>query len=142
VLIKYVVPIALFGSIVTSSVCQAEGTETGRYITRERIVKSGKQTNVTAFNQVNPDCSAGRLPNIKIVSGPAHGKLVLSRQQLNPKFNSGDLRHKCNSRKLPVTVLLYTSDKGFSGLDKIRVVAKGVVDDNYHFLDLRLKVAK
>jgi hypothetical protein len=41
-----------------------------------------------------------------------------------------------------VTVLLYTSDKGFSGLDKIRVVAKGVVDDNYQFLDLRLKVAK
>ena len=141
-LIKYVVPVALIGSIVTSSLCQAEGTETGRYITRERIVKSGKQTNVTAFNQVNPDCSAGQLPSIKIVSGPAHGKLVLSREQLNPKFNSGDERHKCNSRKLPMTVLLYTSDTGFSGLDRIKVVAKGVIDDNYQFLSLRLKVTK
>lgn len=41
-----------------------------------------------------------------------------------------------------MTVLLYTSDTGFSGVDKIRVVAKGVIDDNYQFLDLRLKVTK
>jgi hypothetical protein len=84
----------------------------------EHTVKGlpGKDIQVAAYLNVLPDCSSGPLPTIRLISPPAHGKLVVK------KGNASALNYKqCLAFQAPAYVAFYRSQPDFSGSDTMSV---------------------
>lgn len=93
-------------------------------------VASGERTKLGVAWNLNPDCSAKAVPEVRVREAPKHGKLENLRELAFP--NAKGEYKKCNSTKIPATVGYYTSEKGFIGKDRIVVRTSykdGVVDD-------------
>jgi hypothetical protein len=141
----HLVALAMIPLVALSACETTHGTKTGRHVTWNRTVQSGKTGSLSAFSQVNPDCSIGRLPTIQVVSGPSHGTVKIVREDRFPAFRNGsdgEARQKCNTRKVPMVAVLYTPSPGFTGSDEVKIVAKGVIDDNYQFVNVHVSVSK
>ena len=41
-----------------------------------------------------------------------------------------------------MVAVLYTPSPGFTGSDDVKIVAKGVIDDNYQFVNVHVSVSK
>lgn len=73
------------------------------------------------YYEVNPDCSSGGIPNIKITNPPAHGVASAEPSQDYSEFLSNNQRYECNKTKLPVTAVFYTSESNFKGADSFEI---------------------
>jgi hypothetical protein len=110
----YVVAI-LVGSI-TTAVAQAPAETTV-----ERSIKAlpNKDTQIGVYINVQPDCTSGPLPTIRLVSPPASGKVVVK----STKIKATNYK-ACLALEVPAYIAFYKSPADFAGNDVMTIEVK------------------
>ncbi|MGO4450906.1 hypothetical protein AB4Y96_18480 [Phyllobacterium sp. TAF24] len=130
---------ALIGLVLVSSgllvsACQTSDqsiTRTGSTVYAVST-KAGQQVLLTNVYKINPDCSTTWHPTLKVVSGPQHGTVKITRSSIFPAFGAGHALHKCNSRRASAVAPVYTPAPGFVGTDTIDI-SSTIMGDNRSF---------
>ena len=94
----------------------------GQAQTTERQFKGKPDTNINAgiFTSVRPDCTAGPLPVIRLVTPPAHGNVTMKEGRLR----ATNLK-QCLGMEVPAFIAIYRSAKDFIGEDNFILEVKG-----------------
>lgn len=89
--------------------------------TVERTVKSvpNKDTQIGVYLNVQPDCTSGPLPTIRLVSAPASGKVVVK----SAKVKATNYK-ACLALEVPAYVAFYKSPADFLGNDVMTIEVK------------------
>ena len=103
-------------SVVLMQACAAGGT-VEKAPSREKGAMSGREGQIDFWYAVNPDCTSEGYPDVLVLARPMHGALRVARGENFPQFAANNVRHVCNTRKVPVTLLYYQSAQGFTGAD-------------------------
>lgn len=84
----------------------------------ERMAKGqpGKDIRIGVYINIEPDCSSGPLPAIRIISKPAHGTVIIKRGRI-----SGTNYKHCVALEVPGRVAFYRSQPGFTGVDVMTI---------------------
>jgi hypothetical protein len=84
----------------------------------ERQVKavSGRDNRVAVYSNIQPDCTSGPLPVIRLVAPPAHGNVSVKRGTLKATNFK-----QCLAAEVPVFVAFYRPTDGFSGSDEFEL---------------------
>ncbi|MGB6542557.1 MAG: hypothetical protein WBF03_17005 [Xanthobacteraceae bacterium] len=84
----------------------------------ERQVKAapGRDNRVAVYTNIQPDCTSGPLPAIRLVAAPAHGAVTVKRGVLKATNFK-----QCLATEVPVFVAVYRPAEGFSGLDEFEL---------------------
>jgi hypothetical protein len=88
-----------------------------------RVALSGATIELGQVAMVNPDCTAAGRPVIRITQQPEHGRLILSNASIFPYFRPINPRSDCNWRRVPGVIIKYTSQRGYTGPDSVRLEA-------------------
>jgi hypothetical protein len=86
-----------------------------------RSVFSGNETRLAAFNYVNADCSAGPLPDLRIVTAPSHGAYRLEPTTIQIDRKQDDARASCNGKPVSAVAVHYKPTAEFVGGDNLVV---------------------
>jgi len=94
----------------------------GQEQTLERQFKGKPDTNINVgfFTTIKPDCTAGPLPAIRLISAPAHGKVTVKRGRLQ----ATNLK-QCLGADVPAFVALYRSAADYIGEDAFEIEVVG-----------------
>ncbi len=105
------------GQIQTSG----EQTTKGQIRTVERTTKGQpeKDIQVGLYVNVQPDCSSGPLPSIRLVRPPAHGKITVKKASVNATNYK-----QCLALQVPGFVAFYHSMPGYIGTDTVTLEIK------------------
>jgi hypothetical protein len=84
----------------------------------ERQVKAvpGRDNRVAVYTNIQPDCTSGPLPAIRLVAAPAHGAVTVKRGMLKATNFK-----QCLATEVPVFIAVYRPAEGFSGLDEFEL---------------------
>ncbi|WP_424630071.1 hypothetical protein [Bradyrhizobium sp. SYSU BS000235] len=84
----------------------------------ERIAKGppGKDIRIGVFINLEPDCTSGPLPAIRVISKPTHGTVTVKRGRI-----SGTNYKHCVALEVPGRVAFYRSKPGFTGVDAVTI---------------------
>jgi hypothetical protein len=87
----------------------------------QRTVKgaTGKDVQVGAYINVQPDCSSGLLPTIRLATPPAHGNVTVKKAKVNATNYK-----QCLALEVPGYVAFYRSAPGFVGEDAFTIEVK------------------
>src|SRR6516225_8946858 len=91
-----------FGATLAETV---EGTAQG---------ETGKDIRIGVYTNIQPDCTSGPLPTIRLVAPPAHGKVTVKKAN----FDATNYK-QCLALSVPAYVAFYRSDKDFLGNDSV-----------------------
>lgn len=113
--VLYAVGTLLLASVATSTSAQ----EQSRVV--ERSVKSvpNKDTQIGVYINVQPDCTSGPLPTIRLISPPASGKVVVK----SAKVKATNYK-ACLALEVPAYVAFYKSPADFLGNDFLTIEVK------------------
>jgi len=113
--VLYAASALLLASVATSAGAQ----EQSRVV--ERSVKSvpNKDTQIGLYINVQPDCTSGPLPTIRLVSPPASGKVVVK----SAKVKATNYK-ACLALEVPAYVAFYKSPADFIGNDFLTIEVK------------------
>jgi hypothetical protein len=81
--------------------------------------ESGKKTKIGIFGTVDPNCDSIGYPSVTVVKNPEHGQISIEHGEDYPDFSQDNVRSKCDMKPLPSTLIYYTSENGFTGVDAI-----------------------
>jgi hypothetical protein len=97
-------------------------TAFGQAPTIERQFKGKPDTNINVgfFSTIKPDCTAGPLPVIRLITPPAHGKVTVTRGRLQ----ATNLK-QCLGADVPAFVALYRSAPDYIGQDTFTIEVVG-----------------
>jgi hypothetical protein len=84
----------------------------------ERMAKGqpGKDIRIGVYINIEPDCTSGPLPAVRVISKPAHGTVTIKRGRI-----SGANYKHCAAMEIPGRVAFYRSRSGFSGVDVVTI---------------------
>jgi hypothetical protein len=107
--------------ILASLTTNAGAQEQSRTI--ERTVRSvpNKDTQVGVYLNVQPDCTSGQLPTIRLVSPPASGKVIVKTAKVKATNSKA-----CLALEVPAYVAIYKSPPDFLGNDVMTIEVKFV----------------
>ncbi len=88
----------------------------------EKFDPSGVNQQIDFFADVNPDCSSGGTPIVRLIDGPDKGVVTTDKGRDFKPFPRGNVRHVCNRKRVAGTKLFYKSSPGFVGTDRVRVL--------------------
>ena len=113
--VLYAASALLLASVATSAGAQ----EQSRVV--ERSVKSvpNKDTQIGVYINVQPDCTSGPLPTIRLISPPASGKVVVK----SAKVKATNYK-ACLALEVPAYVAFYKSPADFIGNDFLTIEVK------------------
>jgi hypothetical protein len=77
---------------------------------------AGRDIRIMVLTNLKPDCTSGPLPNIRLVTPPANGKIAVRRVRLN----ATNVR-QCLAVEIPALVAFYRSAPEFEGSDTVMV---------------------
>lgn len=86
-----------------------------------RSVFSGNEARLAAFNSVNADCSSGPLPDLRIVTAPAHGAYRLEETTIQIDRPPNTARASCNGKPVSAVAVHYKPTAEFVGSDDLVV---------------------
>jgi hypothetical protein len=92
-------------SNVPASAEAVEGTAQG---------ETGKEIRIGVYVNLQPDCTSGPLPTIRLVEAPAHGKVTVKKGNV-----SATNFKQCLALSVPAYVAFYRSKKDFLGNDSV-----------------------
>jgi hypothetical protein len=76
--------------------------------------ETGKDIRIGVFVNIQPDCTSGPLPTIRLVEPPAHGKVPVKKGN----FDATNYK-QCLALNIPAYVAFYRSEKDFLGSDSV-----------------------
>ncbi|XIA62919.1 hypothetical protein ACFIOY_26615 [Bradyrhizobium sp. TZ2] len=105
--------------ILVGAATSAGAQEQSRTV--ERTVKSvpNKDTRIGVYINVQPDCTSGPLPTIRLISPPASGKVVVK----SAKVKATNYK-ACLALEVPAYVAFYKSPADFLGNDALTIEVK------------------
>ena len=78
--------------------------------------ETGKDIRIGVYVNIQPDCTSGPLPTIRLVEPPAHGKVTVK------KGNVDATNYKqCLALSVPAYVAFYRSERDFLGNDTVLI---------------------
>ena len=92
----------------------------------ERGALSGTRQQIAEFYFVNPDCSTNGTPTLKMAKAPQHGTIEVVQGTAFADFAKTSTEGACNGKKVPATLIFYTSEPGFIGADSVAFERIGV----------------
>jgi hypothetical protein len=111
----------ILAGYTSSAAAQDVAPEQSRTV--ERTVKSvpNKDTQIGVYINVQPDCTSGPLPTIRLVSPPASGKVMVK----SAKIKATNYK-ACLALEVPAYVAFYKSPADFIGNDVMTIEVKYV----------------
>ena len=100
---------------------------------------SGVRQQINSFYNLNPDCTSGGYPTLKVARAPQHGQVVVEQGMDFAEFPKDNIRSACNGRSVPATLIFYTSEPGFVGTDTVAFDRIGVAG-GYGYHDYTINV--
>ncbi|MFC0243785.1 hypothetical protein [Rhodopseudomonas telluris] len=88
-------------------------------VERTARTAAGKPVQVGVYVNVQPDCSSGPLPSIRLVSPPSNGTLQVKRGKI-----SATNYKQCLALEVPGFIAFYQSKADFSGTDTVTLEVK------------------
>jgi len=85
----------------------------GTVVEREVKATPGREVRVGVYTDIRPDCSAGPLPAIRLVTAPAHGAVSVKRATLK----ATNIK-QCLATEAPALVAFYRAAADFNGMDE------------------------
>jgi len=82
-----------------------------------RGATSGTRQKIDLHYDLNPDCTASGRLVARVVGAPANGQLAIEEGKDYPNYDKDNTRFDCNKKLVPVTLVYYTSNAGYSGTD-------------------------
>jgi hypothetical protein len=76
--------------------------------------QTNKDIRIGVYVNIQPDCTSGPLPTIRLVEPPAHGKVTVKKGNVNATNYK-----ECLALSVPAYVAFYHSDKDFLGNDSV-----------------------
>jgi hypothetical protein len=95
------------------------GSAHGETVGRTVRGPSDKDIRVGLYINVQPDCSSGPLPTIRLVTPPSNGKVTVKRGNVRATNYK-----QCLALEVPGFIALYHSAPGFSGVDTLTIEVK------------------
>jgi hypothetical protein len=95
-------------------------------------VFSGSEVRLYVMSNVNNDCTSGPRPEVRVVTQPTNGTARLEEKAMPLNRAASDPNAKCNGKNVDAVILLYTSNPGYTGLDKLVIET-----DFYHTGNVR-----
>jgi hypothetical protein len=86
-----------------------------------KVAVSGKPVILDFIFNTAPDCTNFGYAEVRITSQPQNGRVSVTRTTNFPSFPASNIRHVCNSRRVPGVEVRYTSQAGFLGTDYVSV---------------------
>jgi len=86
-----------------------------------RVMFSGNEMIMSAFNTLASDCVASVRPDVRIVTPPANGTLRYDAIVAAVERPPGDFREKCNGKRVISTGIFYKPKPGFVGADSATI---------------------
>jgi hypothetical protein len=83
----------------------------------KKVAVSGERTRIKQSWHVEPDCSSGAVPTVRITQAPQNGTTDTVTEQIFPKTRGKYA--KCETKKINSAVTYYKSNSGFVGKDKV-----------------------
>ncbi len=83
-------------------------------IQRSASVTPGKPGRIAVLAALKPNCSAGPAPEVRIVTSPKHGALIIG----SGKLKTGRLK-QCPNLEAPVRIVMYQASPQFQGTDLV-----------------------
>jgi hypothetical protein len=80
---------------------------------------TGTDIRIGVYVNVQPDCTSGPLPSIRLISGPESGKVVVKRG----KVTATNYR-QCLAMEVPAFIAVYRSRPDFTGVDVLTLEVK------------------
>jgi hypothetical protein len=87
-----------------------------------RTVPSGKNQRIDFLASVNPDCSSIGIPTVRLLEGPDNGVVTTDKAKDFLPFPKGNIRSRCNGRRVAGLKLFYQSTTEFFGTDRVRLL--------------------
>lgn len=86
-----------------------------------REIFSGSESRIAAMTYINPDCSSGLAPEVRIVSPPANGDVRLQQETAPLARGPNDPMARCNGKPADGVTIYYKSKSGYTGTDTVMV---------------------
>jgi hypothetical protein len=99
-------------ALIAMSVLSPGAFAQDQVVEREAKGPPDKDIRVGLYVNVNPDCTSGPLPTIRLVGEPKHGKVTVRKANVNATNFK-----QCLALQVPGYVALYRARPGFSGAD-------------------------
>jgi hypothetical protein len=109
---------ALFGVLAVSG-CNAPNAVSPPL----KFTISGKPLKVDVYYSINPDCTSLGSTTIRLIEQPKHGTVEFRETTDFPYFREGNSRAHCNTRRVPVTQVIYIPAPGYTGPDSFQTDA-------------------
>jgi hypothetical protein len=84
-------------------------------------VVADKASQIKFIYSLNPDCSNADEADTRITKNPQHGKVEITPGEGFPNFPESDIRHACNTKKVPGHRVMYTPEAGYTGKDTMQM---------------------
>jgi hypothetical protein len=101
---------------------------------------SGNETIVLRPHLLNPDCTSGRLPDVRVVNAPQNGIVRFEKATTTISVPAAAPRAKCNGKEIDAVGVVYKSNDGFVGVERIVLKAdfhNGNVSEMIVLVDVR-----
>jgi len=92
-----------------------------------RGASSGVRQQIAEFYYVNSDCTSGGYPLLKVAKPPQHGQISVEQGTAYADYTKDSTHAACNGKKVPATLIFYTSEPGFVGSDSAAFDRIGVL---------------
>jgi hypothetical protein len=102
-------------ALLSMSILAAHAQEGGS-IERQVRAAPGRDVRIGVYSSIEPDCSSGPLPEIRLVPAPAHGAVTVKRGTLKATNFK-----QCLATEVPAYVAFYRAAAGFSGADEFEL---------------------
>lgn len=115
-----IIAVLLAGATFSGTLCldqHANAQAQAQTVQRTAKGQAGKDVQIGIFLNVQPDCSSGQLPTIRLQTPPAHGKVVVKKAKV-----SATNYKQCLALEVPGYVAVYRSAPDFSGDDLVTLV--------------------
>ena len=93
---------------------------------------SGSEVRLYVMSNVNNDCTSGPRPEVRLVTQPVNGTARLEEKPMPLNRVASDPNARCNGKNVDAVVLFYTSNPGYTGLEKLVIET-----DFYHTGNVR-----
>ena len=83
---------------------------------RQVSASPGRDKRVGLYTNIQPDCTSGPLPNIRLLVAPAHGNVTVKRGRLK-----GTNFKQCPAIEVPALIASYRAAGAFTGSDEFEL---------------------
>ncbi len=87
---------------------------------------SGTKQSIGQFYNVNPDCTSGGYPTLKVAVPPLHGQIFIEQGTAFSDYPKDNIRAACNGKSVPASIISYLSQPGYVGSDQVEFERIGV----------------